>query len=289
MGLTLHWTQYKVYSRTGIVYYWNWDTGTSFTSSQDLWFRVQRVVSEGNFDYITTTDWDLWISWGYDYRQISKKRCSNRLEDNSWYKFKFDFTNQTGTNLVMSFARWDMYTISSDSDIGLYKYWQMIPQLPKWFNKIVTQTHDWTEIDEIYTTFFHDRSNRLFISYRAWSTYATDYIDLLSKDTAQDWYIISEVYSAWTTFKKKISLLRFARSYASWDDYIKLYKRIDNWAWEEIDLLTLTDDLIHNQNLYNQKDEWIDTQFKIEFHNELQDDFPPLFHELSHTYEIIKT
>jgi len=289
--LTLHWTQYKVYSQTWSVYYWDW-TSASFSSAQDVWFRIERVSQYWNFDYITTEDWDLYISWGYDYQLISNKKTSNRLSDNSTYTTKFDFNNEIWTNIAITFARWDVYILSSDTNVWLYKYWSVIPWWPKWFHKIITKTNDWTQIDEIYSLFMHSRSNRLYMSYRAWATYWVDYIDITANTTAQDWFLVTPIFRWPPNKENKITEVRATSSYTSWNNYIKIYKRINNGSWVLIRNINDTTDTIKrhkiwtNNGTWNLSDEFIDIQFKIEIHNDLQTDTPPIIHWLELIYSI---
>jgi len=288
--ITKHWTQYKVYDIDWNVFYWVWDTATSFSSSQILGFKPKRVSQSGNFDYITTFSGDLYISSGYSYQRISEKRKSNRLNDNSSYLTKFDFSNETNTTTAMDFYWDDMFIISSDSTIGVYKYGTIVDWLAKWFHKIITDDNSGTQIDEVYFVKYHTRSNKLFISYLQWSTYWIDYIDFDSKETAEDGYLVSEIFSGWTAFKKKIDTLRIARSYASGNDYVTLYKRINNASsWTQITLPTPSDDIITRDNITTETEENIDTQYKIVFHNEAQDSNSPMLHEFVYDYEIIET
>ena len=55
--------------------------------------------------------------------------------------------------------------------------------------------------------------------------------------------------------------------------------RTINNSTSEIERLAITKDV---------NDEFVDVQFKAEFHNDLQDDTPPILHSMELIYSVIK-
>ena len=192
-------------------------------------------------------------------------------------------------------AAWDdVYMYSSDTIKGLYKYWKLIPWMQDWLHKIVTQNHLWTQIDYIYDIYYYERARRLYFSYKADTTYWVDYIDLNSLETCTDGYMVTEVFSGWTSFLKKLNRLRRATSNTAWTNYIKVYYRVNNWDWVLIRNINDTLDVIERENAHREADEsafkqFIDIQLKIEFHNDDWWENAPTLHELMTEYEAIET
>lgn len=292
-GITKQWTQLKVYTDSWDVAYWDW-VSSSVTSVQWLEFRSARVTSYLWVDHIITDDWDyhLW-SWYSFSDPVIRKRKSLKLNDNSQYINKLDFTPDTNNDVwqIITAWRWYIFMLSSDTKPWIYQAWKIVNWLPKGYHKIIVRDNENVEFDELFTqTYIWKWQSKLFIGYQSWTTkFWVDYIDLNSKESAKFWYIVSDVFTWWTSFEKEIEVLRFAQSYNSWaNDYVKLYKRINNWVWEEISLTKPVDERITTENLTTVTDEWVEIQFKIELYNDSQDDTPPYFNELSHDYDITK-
>lgn len=282
--ITVHWTQFKVYSVTWKIYYWDW-LSASYSSLQDLWNRIERVAQQWNFDYIITQSWDLWKSSWYDYVRIWKHRKSKRLNDNSQFIDQLNFNNELSDSITVTTSSNDVYMISWSK---LYKYWSMIDWLQPSFHSVLETDSAWNAIDEIFCLFNHERSWKLAYSYRSWTTYWIDFIDLESKETAKDWHVVTPIFR-WPPNKVgKIREIRATTSNTSWSNYIKLYKRINNWSWELFRTINNSTDTIDRLAHTSENDQFTDVQFKIEFHNESQWDTPPVLHHFELIYEIIK-
>ena len=136
---------------------------------------------------------------------------------------------------------------------------------------------------------YQSATKRLHFSFTQWSTNGIDYIDTSDLTTSQDGYWITDVFSWWTTKKKEINSIRLATSYTNWDNYIKLYTRVNNASsWTLIATINNSTSTITRDEVYSAVDEFIDLQFKIEIHNDLQNDTPPILHELYLDYNIIE-
>jgi hypothetical protein len=140
---------------------------------------------------------------------------------------------------------------------------------------------------------FDNSDKKVYFWHTIGSTYTCSSIDTTSLETSKEWYWVTDVFSWWTPFLKEINNIRIATSYTAEDNYIKLYYRINNWVWEELRNINEENDTIvyeqlsklENQDAFKQ---FVDIQFKVEFHNETQDDTPPLLHELRIDYDVIE-
>ena len=162
--------------------------------------------------------------------------------------------------------------------------------MQSWIHKIVTENHQWVQLDVIYDMYFHERgSKRLYFSYKADNVYWVDYIDLDSLETNTDGYIISEVFSWWTSYEKKLLSLLRATSNTSWSNYIKLYYRVNNWTWTLVRTINDSTDTITRDEInsiwWEAFRQNIDVQFKIELHRGQTES--PVLHEFINNYELI--
>ena len=220
------------------------------------------------------------------------------MDDNSAYNKRLSFSidePNLAQNRSMEVVLDDVYMYASDTIKGIYKYWKLIPWMQDGLHKIITQNHAGTQIDYIYDMNFYERGlRRLYIAYKAGSTYWIDYIDLDSLETCTDGYAISEVFSWGTSLKKEISKLRRATSNTAWNNYIKLYYRVNNTAWVLIENINDATNEINRENLNNDATQssykqFIDVQLKIEFHNDTGWQDAPTLHEIMQEYDAIET
>jgi hypothetical protein len=295
--LTLQGSTVVVYSQSWTIYFWDWGS-TSENARTKLGSRVQKVTQISNQDFVTTEDGQLYIWSGYTYQRITKPKRSLRLEDNSTLTDKLKFINDdTGAhqNKTMISARDDIYMYASDTTKWIYKYWNILPWLPKGLHKIISENYAGTQIDYIYDFFYFERTiNKLFFSYKAGTTYGVDFIDLETLTTSTDWYIISDVFSWGTSFKKKINTVRVATSNTASTNTVILSYRINNWSWEVLRTISEDNNTIIAENIHKLPDgtsfkQFIDIQFKVEFHSDDGDNTPPTLHEFMLDYDIIWT
>ena len=279
--LTVQWTTFKLYTVEWSVYFWDWDTGTSYTSIIKLNRRVNKVIQKGSRDYISYEDGSLWFMDWYSPSVPLKKKESRRLNDNSDYFSKLDFSNNAET---WDFSiQWE-YFIASDDTPWIYKYDNLINWLPDSFQKVITTWSQW-EIDEVFTTYFYERfSPKKFFSYQTWTDYAIDIFDD-TMETAQTWYIITDIIRWVPNIENQIVKISLLTSYTSWDNYIKGYKRVNNWAWVEFITINNSTDTIDLKEITTEVDNFFDLQLKWELHNNLQSDTPPILHEFNLEFE----
>ena len=296
--ISRHWTQFYVhqYSDTygGRVSLWDWETA-AVSANIDLWFQPTRTTSKAWNDFITTSDWEFYAWSGYQFQKLLSPKKTIRGLDNSWYVDKIDFTyyleqDQTErVNIALQQVQWDIYWITNDTTKWIYKYWNLIEWLTPSLHKIVWTNYNWDTISEIYSSYYNQQTKKYYYTYKSWTSYLVDYIDLDSLETAQDWSFVTQIFR-WPPEKViKIKEIRLTTSYTSWDNYIKLSRRLDNWSWEEVRTINdSTDTIVRHRITNNQNKEFTDIQFKIELHNNLQTNTPPILHGLELIYTINK-
>jgi len=283
--ITTHWTTVLIYSANWDVSYWDWTSSTT-ASYQKLGFIPSKVTQKANTDYVITTDWDLYIGSGYQFERVIKARKSKRLNDNGSYQDIFQFYN-TLTDTAETIIIWDNDIFIVWEDSNIYKYWQLAPWLQNSVHKISSTSHLLTDYDEIYWLSYQDRLNQLVVFYKTWSTTWVDYIDVKSKETTQNWYWVTEVFSANTSYIKKPTQIRVTASNTSWDNFVKQYIRVNDWAWTQIQNINDATDIIARHTVKAQEAKnYIDVQFKIELNNDTQWETAPIVQELLNEYII---
>lgn len=295
VGITLQGSTIAVYCESGNVYLWD---GWALTESARtyMWSRISKVVQRGNIDYIHTEDGQMYAGSGLSFQRIMKPKVSNRMDDNTSFNIRLSFElsdednvqNRTSLN-----ALGDIYMYANDTVRGIYKYWRLIPWQRDTLHKVVTHNHAGTQIDHVYDMFFYERNiKRLFFSYKAWDTYGVDFLNLQELETCNDGYMVSDVFSWGTSYTKEIKWLKIATSNTAWNNYIKLYYRIDNWDWEILRTMNYDSNTIEVENIntvcWEPFKEFIDVQFKIELHYDDGESVAPILHELGLDYNIIK-
>lgn len=297
VSITLQGSTVVLYSRSGNVYFWD-AVATTYSSIATLWSRIAKAESKAGVDYITTEDGQLYIGSWTQFQRITRPKMSNRMNNNSSYDTRLDFSiNQpdgiSDTTTISALA--DMYINASDTIPWIYKYGRLIPWMQDWLHKITTQNNAGTQIDYVYTMLFYERTlRRLYFSYKASSTYWVDYIDMKSLETCSDGYMITEVFSGWTSLKKSLGRMRRATSNTAWDNFIKLYYRVNNWSWVLIRNINDATNEIERENMKGESDtspfqDFVDVQLKIELHNETRSEDAPTLHEIMQEYEAIET
>jgi len=285
--ITQHWTQFYVYSSNWNLSLWDW-VSSSVSANVSLWFRVRRVKSKAWLDYVTSETGESYIVSGYSAQLLSESKQSNRLNDNSQYVKKLDFSTGNQDTHTLEIGKDDLYLISQETQPGIYKYWDLIPWTLKGFHKIATEDNTTVDITNLYSIYYSESINTLYFAYNQWSVYWVDKLELDNLTTAQDWYFVTQVFR-WPANKvSKIERIRFTTSYTSWDNYIKFYKRLDNWSWTLFSTINDTTDVIERHEVTSEVDDFIDIQFKIEIHNDLQTNTPPILHWFELTYTVIE-
>lgn len=277
----------KIYSSNGRVYFWDW-VDTTYSSSQQIAFEIQKVEQNGTIDIVTSEDGDVYLSSGYDTPLLSKRINSKRLEDNTSVVSKLNFDNAYTVNKSIAVNRGDYYMISNDTKKGIYKYGAIVQGFAPSFHKIITTNSSSVQLDNIYSLFFHAPSGRLYFSHTVWAVHAVSYIDTQSLAKEKYWYLITDVFSSQTIYNKKIVGLRIWYSNTSGNNYLKLYKRINNGSWELIRTYNEASNTIRRDNIKSETKEFIDIQYKVELYNDTRGENAPELHELSFDYDIIQ-
>lgn len=298
--ITQQWATVMVYQANWYVNMWDWASQTR-QWVKDLKTRISKVGSDWNMDYITTEDGAFYIWSGLSFQRVTKPRRSKRMNDNTSFDTRLSFSQDdfSGTrwtqNRIIQNAISDIYMYSNDTIKGVYKYGTLIPWMQPWLHKIITENHAWTPIDYIYDMYFYERTlRRLYIAYKAGNTYGVDYIDLDSLETCSDGYLITEVFSWGTSFKKWLDRMRRATTNTAWNNFIKLYYRVNNGSWILIRDVNDATDEIERENMKWEADtspfqDFVDVQLKIELHNDDGSENAPTLHELMLEYEVKET
>jgi len=281
-----HGTQFYIYSSQWLVSVWDW-VSASISAKFNLWTRITRIITRWGIDYVLTEKGELYPVTGYSIWEnpLSIPKNSNRLNDNTQYVSKLDFKNRPYDNKQMVFVWKDLMLLSNETQPWIYKYWNLLPWMAKRFHKISTEDNTSTDIDEIFTMTYSDYLNTLFFTYKQWAIYWIDMLELNNLTTSQDWYFISDIIRWVPNQEAKTLDIRMVTSYTSWDNYIKLWQRVNNWVWEEVRNINNDTDEIDLEEIEIENDEWLDIQFKIEIHNDLQSEFPPLLHEFNFSFD----
>lgn len=289
--VTAQWSVFMVYCRDWNVYMWDWASELS-SGQRYLWARISKVTQKEAIDYISTEDGQLYVGSGLSFQRITKPRMSNRLEDNSSFQsiLSFNATEETQNHSMVAVLD-DLYLFTPDNVSGLVKYGRIIPWTQEWFHKAICSNYAWEDIDIIYDMYFYERTlQRLYFSYKAGATYGIDYIDFKSVERAPSWYIITDVYTWWDTFKKEIKMIRRATSNTSWDNSITVYYRVDNGDWKLIQTINDAVDKIQVWEPMKTADwetfkRYRDRQYKIVLTNGNGGDNTPILHELNEIFD----
>ena len=296
-ALTLQWSTIAVYVRTWNVYFWDWWSATESARGY-AWSRVEKSVNLNGRDYLTCEDGQLKQGSYTQFWKIFKPKNSFRLEDNTILQNKLDFAlddENAIQNHTSITALDDLYFYGSDSIQWIYRYWSLISWTWNWIHKIITQNHEWTQIDTIYDMYFYERTDRrIYFAYKADTTYWVDYIDLDDLESCNEWYWVTEIFTWWTAFKKKLNVVRMSVSNIDEDKTASLYYRINNQEWVLLRTInSATEDIYYRDNIYVEAtweafQEFIDIQFKVELDSTTNDNKPPMLNELMIDYTIIE-
>ncbi len=286
--MSLGWTTIKVYNDNWQIQFWD-GSSTTFSSSIDLWFRISRVVSQGSTDFITSEDWDFYIMSGYNSQRLLRAIQSNRLEDNSQYIKKVNFVTWDFENQTLESAKWDVYMLSWDSVKGIYQYGNIIEWLAKGIHKVITKDHLWIDFTTLNSLKYFDQPQKLFICSTSASWNFVQFAQLDDLTTSKDWFAVTDIFTGWTTFNKQLDRIRLTTSFTSGSNFVKLYMRLNNnSSWSLLQTINNTTDEIKRDNISLPTGNFVDIQFKLELHNDNQDNTPPIAHELMFEYTIIQ-
>ena len=77
-------------------------------------------------------------------------------------------------------------------------------------------------------------------------------------------------------------------SNTSWNNYVKVYVRVNNGSWTEIMHINESTDIITRVQSFEVKDKFQEIQFKVELHNDTQWTDWPILHWLLFEYDEIE-
>lgn len=295
--MSLHWTTLMTYSNNWMVYYWQKDTTDATHKTYKIIWQIKiptfidRVTSFGWSDYVLSVEWRIFeVAWQW-FNEILTPSYSKRLNDSSVLSSKLNFklANAFDNQTINSLWSEVILTWNDTYRAWLYIYWNLFAWLPNWLHKIVWQNYNYTNFDTIYTSSFRWFDNKLLYSYKSGATYWIDYIDFNWFNTYKDWFILTPVENCNTNiYKKKIQEVKIITSNTSWNNYIKLYIRYNWWSWNLLRTINNTADTIERTTINTSWKEFLDIQFKVEFHNDAGLTNSPILHELAFEYETIQ-
>lgn len=288
------WNQFYLYSTLQDCTLWDW-ASTVNSGSNIIKFPPRKIHQTADYTYATSRDWEIYQWNGWNFNPIIKYTKSKRLEDNTQFldKFNFDWTSQDVGQYITSV--WNsIYVWSNDWVPWIYIYDNIIPWTRKGFHKAITKNHEWTDIDLVYAMEYDHSNDRVYFSYKAGTTYWVDYIETSSRDTAQTWYAVTQVFTGGTSFKKKINTLRIACENVDANNTVEVYYRVNDQDWELIRTInSTTEDIYYRDNMYKDINwdsfkEFIDVQFKFVINSNNWDNTPPIVNEFLMDYNIIE-
>ncbi len=286
-GISKVWNQFYNYTTNQEMVIWDWNS-TTVTWTNKINFPPRKTHQIADRTYVVSRDWEFRTWNGYQLPKIVNFVKSDRLEDNSQYLNKFDFSWTDEERWQYIANVWEtIYVWCNDSTPWIYIYDNVLEWTAKWLHKAITTIHDWTQIDEIYAIDYDHTQDRVFYTYKAGSTYWVDYINTRSKETQKLGYWVTEVFNANTSFTKSPKVLRVTTSNTSWNNYIKVYYRVNNWNWNLIRTINEEDNSTRRTEMtkdFNKNN--IDVQFKVELYNDTQWEKAPILHELYYDYDI---
>lgn len=273
-----------------------WDWASAIASGRNqLFFPPRRILQTTEQTFVASRDGWIYRWNGWQFITLKKREQSNRLEDNSGFQEKFNFSwTDVERGQYMANA-WDKVFIwCNDGTPGIYIYDNIVSWTQRWFHKAITNIHDWTAIDEIYAIDYDHTQDRVFYSYKAGTTYGIDYIDITNKESATSWYGVTEVFTGGTSFKKKLNVVRISVNNVDANNTASLYYRVNNGSWVLLRTInTTTEWTYYRENISKQADgsafsQFIDIQFKIELTSNNNDTTPPILNEMIIDYTIIE-
>jgi len=287
--ITTHWTRLYVYSRQSNwiwkIYVWDW-VSDSVDMVQNLPFNPARVVQYWDIDYLIDENWLAYIWSWLSFQKISKTRKTNRWYDNSWLVDLLNFKVGDIDWVPLNISLWDWYLAANwDTKVWIYKYGTLIPWTKKTIHKVLCNNSVWDWLDHIYTMDSLDW--KLYYSYQSWTTYWVDYIDFISDNKQKYWYIVYPIERIPNKIHKE-QQIRITTSNTAWNNYIKLYKRLDNWTLELIRTINDPDNWIYRHKITTENNKFIDKQLIVELYNDDWWANWPILHWLEHDFKIIE-
>ncbi len=284
-GLTRHWTTLYLYcsdNTLALVLAW----ALTVSQTEKLGFLPIDAQQNGGIDYVRARNGGVYQVGWENSGNIAYKRISNRWTDNSQYLelLNFNKTDDTGSGIAV--YQDDVFFVNNWNQTSIVKYGNVFNGLPFGLHNILSKNNAGTAIDEIYWLRQFRNTTKLYFWYKAGATYWVDYIDLDAQTTYTDGYFVTGIFRWPPNKRNQLSELRYTTSNTNGANYIKIYKRINNWAWTEIVTVNNSTATISRDKM-TINDEFVDCQFKVEFHNDDGGSDRPTLHHLEIVYSII--
>lgn len=256
-------TNFKVYDGNKSIVLWKtWDTNNSGVVPINVYWKT---YSNSVKDFIITSKGALYEQNWYNFTELISPKTSNYLDDSAGQtKMKLNYIKQK----QITFAEKDMYVIwANDSVPWIWKYWEVRKWVGKWWYKIITQWRGDINIDNIFSVFYREATNRLYFSYQEWVNYYFDYVEL-DWARASSWFFITPINN-WNNLEEKtIKEIKIVARDITWNNNIKIYAREDDKTdWQ---LITTRTNVKRKETINFdeiQLDSFNDVQFKVEINN----------------------
>mgnify|MGYP001571404881 CR=1 FL=1 len=290
------WNQLYLYNSRWKVHQWNWSSN-ALSGTNTVNFPPRKVHQTASETFVTSRDWSIYKGngWQFGTWPLMKFKKSKRLEDNSTYQDKFNFSWTEEVRWQYIASAWDaIYVGCNDWVPWIYIHDNIVLWTRKGFHKAITTNHEGTAIDEIYAIAYDHTQDRVFYSYKAGTTYGIDYVSTVDRESTTTGYGVTEVFTGWTSFKKELNVARISVSNVDATNTAKLYYRINDQEWILLrEINWTTEDIYNRQNISKESDwnpfkQFIDIQFKIELTSANNDNTPPTLNELMIDYTIIE-
>lgn len=291
-----YWNQLYLYNSRKRVDIWDWSSNALSWSNQ-INFPPRKVEQTASETFVTSRDWSIYRGngWQFGAGALVKYKKTKRLEDNSIYQDKFNFSGTTEVRGQYIANAWDsIYVWCNDGVPWIYIYDNIVSWTQRGFHKAITTNHAGTDIDEIYAIAYDHTQDRVFYSYKAGVTYWIDYVSTVDRESTTTWYGITEVFTGGTAFKKELNVVRVSVSNVDENNTASVYYRINDGSWVLLRTInSTTEDIYYRENITKESDgnpfkQFIDIQFKVELTSANNDNTPPVLNELLLDYTIIE-
>lgn len=226
---TIYWiskvdTNFKIYDYVDWVSFWDW-TQDSINGSIKIWISRWNIFTNNWIDYIIDYLWNLHYISNYELKTLaySKKWLYNIVDS---YKFNFSYSWKNSFTTLLN----DFYIVSNETQPWIYRYWELMEWMWKWFSKIVT-TINWEPITQIYWLWSNEWENAIYYSYKTATTQWLAFVKLDS-DRIDEGFFITPILNWNNPYKKTIRQISWVAK-DLWE--IDIYARLDTeTAWTHI-------------------------------------------------------
>ena len=284
--ITKHGTTFLVYTNRGEVIFWDWSSST-WSATNALWFIPRNVTQAAKYDFLSDHEWNMHIGTWYSMTKVTQSVLSKRLDDNSGIKTNNNINTWNWFSSI-SIGLWQFFWTWDDVK-GIYQYNNILPWQNSGLFKVISTDNahnDLTEVSCIDNNRFSP--DRVYFAYYNGSTYWVDYVDYSTREKTRDWSFVTQVF-VWNVMEiQELKQVQAVVSNTSWNNYVKVYTRIDNGSWTEIMDINEATDIITRVESFEVIDRFQEIQFKVELHNDTQWTDWPILHWLLFEYDEIE-